>query len=141
MPRKKAANDQGEVLYVRSGRDDNRVALHEIDPAHPGGSVIVAGEECRKVGNTALVLDQLRKGELEECDGEADIKAADKHADERVKAFGETGVAQDRPESRSDAYREANPPQGSQPTPEEVAASQEAPRGPTGATGTTGARG
>lgn len=87
------ANDEPQFLYVRSARDDNRVALHEVDDAHPFGSVLVAGDACVKVGDTALVRAQLREGELEEVKGASDRKDADKALEDRQKAFEEAGMA------------------------------------------------
>jgi hypothetical protein len=89
----KAVNDEPQYLYVQSARDDNRVALHEVDDAHPFGSVLVAGDNVEKVADTALVRAQLREGELVEVRDAADRKAADKSYDERRKAFEEAGMA------------------------------------------------
>jgi hypothetical protein len=79
------AKDEGNFLYVRSARGDDRVALHEIDVAHPGGSVVVAGDRVVKVGNTAMVQDALRRDQLTEDGIDADgRKAADEFADRMV---------------------------------------------------------
>jgi hypothetical protein len=83
---KKAAQDDREFLYVRSALDDNRVALHEIDPLHPGGSVIVAGDLVAKVGRTAYVMSRLRENWLEEADDadKDEIKRADEMAQQKI---------------------------------------------------------
>lgn len=72
-------------VYVKSNRDDARVALSEVDDAHPGGSAFVAaGTGPVKVGLTPFVRDQLREGNLVEVDAAADKKKADKAADEKM---------------------------------------------------------
>jgi hypothetical protein len=69
---------------VQSARDDNRVALSEVDDAHPGGSVFVAqGTGPVKVANTAAVMDALRNDLLEEVSESKGKAHADKMA--RVK--------------------------------------------------------
>lgn len=89
-----SANDEPQFLYVQSALEGNRVALHEVDDAHPFGSVLVAGDRVEKVGDTAFVRAQLREGALTEVRDAADKKAADKAMDERTKAFEEAGLMQ-----------------------------------------------
>ena len=72
------AADVPKFLYVQSALDGDAVAIHEVDDAHPGGSVIVAGDMVVKVGNTPFVQDRLRAGWLEEVSG-------DRQADEWAK--------------------------------------------------------
>lgn len=52
------------TIRVRSGRQDNRVALWEQHPDHPGGEVFVAGSRVVEVAQTARVLALLRVGVL-----------------------------------------------------------------------------
>lgn len=80
----KDKKDAPEFLYVRSNLDGNEVALHEVDPAHPGGSVLVAGTNVEKVGDTPFVRSRLRDRWLVEAKG--DRKGDRKGADERAKA-------------------------------------------------------
>lgn len=86
--RRRQASDQGpEFFYVRSNLDENRVALHEVDAKHPGGSVIVAGNTPVKVGNTKFVRDRLRDGFLVEVSGDKATRMADKAAAERDEMY------------------------------------------------------
>ena len=71
-----------DFVYVRSGRNDNRVALSEVDAAHPGGSAFVAQGMVRKVGYTPFVAAQIREGLLVEVSEAADKKQADAYAKE-----------------------------------------------------------
>ncbi len=95
MAKKNQDNDAPEFLYVTSARDDDRVVLHEVDDAHPGGSVLVAGDMVRKVAPTALVLAALRDPlGLTEVRNAKNQKSADEFLDMRAKAFAEAGMAQ-----------------------------------------------
>jgi len=71
---------QADYIYVRSGRSDNRVALSEVDEAHPGGTAFVAQGMTRKVGYTPFVADQIRQGFLVEVNDAAGKKQADEFA-------------------------------------------------------------
>jgi hypothetical protein len=53
-------------MKVRSGLADNRVALWERHPAHPGGEVFIAGERAVDVAGTAAVQRALKDGRLVE---------------------------------------------------------------------------
>jgi hypothetical protein len=149
-----ASNDEEpQFLYVRSARDDNRVALHEVDEAHPGGSVLVAGDMVRKVADTSYVRAQIRENQLMEVKDAKSKSSADKWLADREKAFVEAGmvapalVAGDRPvpdEGREPENEDGtlhdgeNPPRegmgtdpsrggvGSEPTAEEKKAAEEA---------------
>jgi hypothetical protein len=66
-----------KFIYVKGNRNDGRVALSEVDEAHPGGSVFVAHRMVRKVAKTAFVNDQLHDGALVETDDADDKKEAD----------------------------------------------------------------
>ena len=114
------ANETGpDVLYVKSGFDNNRIALHEIDPAHPGGSVVVAGDKPTKVGNTAMVRARLRDQWLVEVSGEGVHKEADKRAENRVKMI-ESSLGNETAVSEQFADTRTWP--GSEPTADEVMA-------------------
>lgn len=66
-----------KFLYVKGNRNDGRVALSEVDDAHPGGSVFIAHRMVRKVAKTAFVNDQLHDGFIVETDDADDKKEAD----------------------------------------------------------------
>jgi hypothetical protein len=87
MAPSKAKDEGPEFFYVRSALDENRVALHEVDEKHPGGSVLVAGKNPVKVGNTKFVKDRLRDGFLVEVSGDRARKQADKMAADRAEMF------------------------------------------------------
>lgn len=91
---RQAANDEPQFLYVQSALEGNRVALHEVDDAHPFGSVLVAGDNVVKVGDTAFVRAQLREGALTEVRNASDKKDADKAQEEREKAYRDAGLLQ-----------------------------------------------
>ena len=80
----KRAKDEPEFLYVRSNLNGDAVALHEIDPAHPGGSVMVAGNLPAKVAPTSFVRERLRDHWLVEVDDADDRKRADEIAASRL---------------------------------------------------------
>jgi hypothetical protein len=68
-----------DIISVKSGRDDDRVALFEQAAAHPNGEAFVArGSGAVKVARTALVLRKLKDGELVEVGKAAPSKAAAK---------------------------------------------------------------
>lgn len=71
-----------KFMYVKGNRNDDRVALSEVDDAHPGGSVFVARRMVRKVARTPFVQDQIHDGHLVETDDPDDIAAADKFLQE-----------------------------------------------------------
>lgn len=85
MPDKEKNEPEIKFLYVESARDDDRVALSEVNDAHPGGSIFVArGTGAVKVANTAAVMDGLRDGPdgrmLREVSGASAKKKADESA-------------------------------------------------------------
>jgi hypothetical protein len=107
-----------EYVYVRSNFDNDRLALHEIDPAHPMGSAVVARNHGTvKVGNTAMVRARLRDQWLVE-DTSAEGK---KHADEALKVREEeldnTG---DRGAALAEQFADNRKWPGAEPTKEEV---------------------
>lgn len=55
-----------EHIWVMSNRVDDRVALFERDPAHPGGEAFVGGAGVAQVGRTTRVVTLLRDGLLVE---------------------------------------------------------------------------
>jgi hypothetical protein len=117
-----AENDGPEFVYVRSNLDNNRVALHEIDPAHPGGSVMVARNMgTQKVGNTALVRARLRDQWLVEDTSADGKKEADKAAETREEYL--TGIA-DRGAVASEAFVDNRTWPGAEPTVEEKMADE-----------------
>lgn len=84
-----------KYIYVKSNRNDNRVALSEVDDLHPGGSAFVAaGTGAVKVGVTPFVRDQLMQGHLIEVDDSAEKKEAEALADEKL-SDAERAVAVD----------------------------------------------
>jgi hypothetical protein len=97
--------EEQQYLYVKSALDDDRVALHEVDDAHPGGSAIVAGDLVAKVGDTAMVRSRLRDRWLVEVSGGEETKKADKWADERQEMMSASPTAAE-PE-RVDFHKEA----------------------------------
>lgn len=70
---------ESQYLYVKGNRDDGRVAISEVDDAHPGGSIFVAHRMTRKAAKTAFVMEKLRgvHPDLVETDDADDIKEAD----------------------------------------------------------------
>ena len=108
-------------VYVRSGFDNNRVALHEVDAEHPSGSVIVAANSGPvKVGNTALVRQRLRDGWLVEVTNKADKEEADRAAAERSKRLSATTDAG--ASVLTEQFTDTRTWPGSEPTDAEVAA-------------------
>jgi hypothetical protein len=85
--------DANKTIWVRSARDDNRVAAHEVDPAHPGGSIMVAGDLVVEAAPTAFVEAQIRAEALEEVTDSKDIEAARKRREEIREANAITGTA------------------------------------------------
>lgn len=55
-----------KMLFVKSGREDNRVALWERDPRHPDGEVFITGDQPVKVARTSAVAARLNSGSLVE---------------------------------------------------------------------------
>lgn len=55
-----------ELLWVRPGRDDGRVALWEVSPLHPGGEAFVASVPVQ-VALTPAVERRLDSGDLVLC--------------------------------------------------------------------------
>ena len=107
-----------EFLYVRSNFDNDRIALHEIDPAHVGGSAVVARNHGTvKVGNTAAVRARLRDQWLVEDMSAEGKKAADKAAEEKVEALEAEG---DRGAAFADQFADNREWPGTEPTAEEV---------------------
>lgn len=86
---KEANNDK--YMYVRSTTGDNRVAFHEVDDAHPGGSVIVAGPGVVKVGRTPFALARVRERALAEVKDSGERSKADKAAKAREDALPDVG--------------------------------------------------
>lgn len=72
-----------DTIWVKSGRDDNKVALWEINPQHPADDygqheIYVAGKDSApvEVATTPRVNQLVRDGELVEVSAPADAKAA-----------------------------------------------------------------
>jgi hypothetical protein len=57
-----------KFINVKSGRNDNRVALWEKHPNHPDGEAWVAGDTVVRVAQTSAVLKGLKDGDLVEAD-------------------------------------------------------------------------
>lgn len=55
-----------EVITVKSLLPDNRVALHEVDPAHPDGEIFVYGDTPVQAARTAAVEEHLARKEVAE---------------------------------------------------------------------------
>lgn len=55
-----------QQITVKSGYDDNRVALWERHPGHPNGELFVAGPAPVQAAKTATVLRKLGSGALVE---------------------------------------------------------------------------
>lgn len=107
-----------EFVYVRSNFDNDRIALHEIDVAHPGGSAVVARNHGTvKVGNTAAVRARLRDQWLVEDTSSEGKKSADEAADKRVESLEAQG---DSGASFADEFADKREWPGTEPTPEEV---------------------
>lgn len=86
-------------MYVESARSDNRVALHEVDEAHPGGSVIVSRNSGpRKVAKTPFAMMRLRENELREVTKSGAKKIAEMHAKRAVEENPEPDTVPDEPE-------------------------------------------
>lgn len=71
-----------DTIWVKSGLKDNKVALWEVDEAHPGGEVYIADSspeaKAIEVAKTSQVMKFLGEGRLVEANkGGAQI-AADK---------------------------------------------------------------
>jgi len=82
------ADDKPELIWVKSGRDDDQVAAWEKDPAHPGGEVFVAraGEKNDpvRVARTPFIEDKLRSKDLVETTKSGSVRrvAADEEEEE-----------------------------------------------------------
>ena len=63
-----------ELIWVKPGNDDGRVALFETHKDHPDGEVFVAGPPVA-VALTPLVERKLKSGELVEVKAPTAIKA------------------------------------------------------------------
>lgn len=105
-----------EFLYVESARDDDRVALSEIDDAHPGGSIFVArGVGAVKVANTASVMAALRNGPdgplLREVSGSSAKKRADETARAKMGDAEAARVERAAQEKSDDPMMQMNPAQ------------------------------
>ncbi len=71
------------MIHVRVSRADDRVALWEKHPKHPGGEVFLAGSGTEaEVWETPAVMDAIRQGSLERLDAARGRKAADEDAGE-----------------------------------------------------------
>lgn len=55
------------LIWVKPGHDDGRVALWESSPLHPGGEAFVAGPPVQ-VALTPMVERKLAAGDLVQCD-------------------------------------------------------------------------
>lgn len=66
---------KADLLTVKSGLDDERVALWEVHPDHPEGEVYIAGELVVQVARTAEVERHLRSGDLVEVAAESSRKS------------------------------------------------------------------
>jgi hypothetical protein len=135
MPKAKSVDKDNEptYLYVRSNLDGDDVALHEVDDKHPGGSVIVAGQNVEKVADTAFVRSRLRDRWLVEVKGSEGKKGADDRAKARTEMLSATAP--------SDAAGTGEPLDEDEWDPEEAPMSPATPVGSTGASGPTGATG
>lgn len=58
------ADEKVKLIRVRSGRDDNRVAIWDVDPLHPTGEIFVAGDRVVEAALTPAVERALASGEL-----------------------------------------------------------------------------
>jgi hypothetical protein len=86
-----------ELIWVKPGRGDGRVALFEQHKAHPGGEVFVAGPPVQ-VAVTPMVERKLKSGDLVKCDAptppesERPVrKTKAEIAEEIARARGESG--------------------------------------------------
>lgn len=64
------------MITVKSGLPDNRVALWERHPDHPGGEIFITGPGEYQVAETAAVKARLKSGELIEVKPPAQAKPA-----------------------------------------------------------------
>lgn len=70
-----------KFINVKSGRNDNRVALWERHPDHPEGEVWVAGDTVVRVAQTSAVLKGLKDGDLVEVEAAEKKTAIKKEAE------------------------------------------------------------
>lgn len=82
----------------------NRVALHDIDAAHPEGTVFVAGDRVVEVGRTQAVDDALNNRLIVEVKGGKAVEPAGDEAPQETKAQREARVKR---EKRAEAQRQA----------------------------------
>lgn len=116
-----------KLIRVRSGREDNRVALWDVDAAHPTGEIFVAGDRVVEAALTPAVERALASGELLETSEPAvveevivrkktreevlaEIRAAGGHAANAPRAWTE-GAAGEHPQTV-----ETEPPPARMPT-------------------------
>lgn len=94
MADEKKKDDAPELIWVKTGRSDDRVALYELDPNHPEDAmgnkeIYVAGRDSRPVlaAKTADVQRKLREGELAESSEEEAADWDDEKHERRVMAI------------------------------------------------------
>lgn len=58
------------MIRVKSALPDNRVALWDRNPAHPGGEVLIWGDDVREVAETEAVRNAIKDGRLVEIKAE-----------------------------------------------------------------------
>lgn len=65
-----------KTIKVKSGLKDNRIALWERHPAHPGGEVSIHGDKVVEVAETSRVKSALKDGRLVEAEKAVAAKKA-----------------------------------------------------------------
>ena len=65
-----------DLIYVKSKLPDNRVALHERHPDHPGGEVFVYGDQPVRVARTGMVSQRIANDALVETTAKGSEKAS-----------------------------------------------------------------
>lgn len=73
-----------DTIFVKSNQQDNRLALSEEHPDHPGGEVFVYGDKVFEVAKTAKVQQALARKALVEVDGPKKGKAAKDEKDDKA---------------------------------------------------------
>jgi hypothetical protein len=93
-----------ELLWVKPGRDDGRVALFEAHPAHPGGEAFVAGPPVQ-VALTPMVERKLLAGDLVKCDAPTPVVEPVEHltreeVQDKIEAMGGVPRRKPKPEPK-----------------------------------------
>ncbi len=73
-----------DLITVRSGHNDKRVALWERHPSHPGGEVFIAGPKDVRVAHTPEVQKRLAHGGLVRVDAPDPTSEPDETPDESL---------------------------------------------------------